>query len=274
MLAVVLAFGLGSLAGHKVPWLVGLVAVGFGVLGFVDDRRSLPSIFRLIAQVAVGAAALAAFAGGWWIPIGILTLLVFVNVVNFMDGINGITSLNAGFWGITACILGTSYGLPQLLAIGAATAGSALGFLPWNAPIARIFLGDSGSYFFGALIALGCLVGAREGVPLTLLIAPMGLYLADSGTTLVKRFVRGQPLLQAHRDHVYQRLVFQGGPSHIAVSGLTTVLAGIITASWAFRSAWFGVMVTTAIVVAYLLLPRFMRLIAVQPVAFRLVQGK
>lgn len=259
MLGVALAFGVGSLAGHQFPWLAGGAAISFGLLGFLDDRRSLPPMVRLVAQVTMATIAMVAFAGGWWILAGGVAILIAVNVVNFMDGINGMTSLNLGLWGITAGVLGASYGVPELLSVGAVTAGAALGFFPWNAPSARIFLGDAGSYLFGALVGLGCLIGIRGGISPVLLVAPMTLYLADCGTTLMERLVHGDSLLQAHRDHVYQRLVLNADLPHIAVSGLTTALAAIITLSWVPRVEWLGLVVTTVVVVVYLLLPRLLR---------------
>lgn len=144
---------------------------------------------------------------------------------------------------------------PVLVVIGAATAGSALGFLPWNAPKARLFLGDVGSYFFGALVTLGIIAGAHRTPMELILIAPLAIYLADTGYTLLKRAVRRQPLLAAHREHVYQRLVNEAGLPHLSVALGTALLALIITAAWVPGSIPLGLVTTLVVVAAYLSLP-------------------
>lgn len=259
MAGVLVSLLTSSLLRHDVPWLLVCAALALGMVGFLDDRHPLPAIHRLLAQVFIGGLALAGFDGTWWIVAGVLVTPVAVNVVNFMDGINGITGLNVGFWGITAFLLGITNDLPELVVIGAVTGGSALGFLPWNLPKARIFLGDVGSYFLGALVGFGSLLGMNGGVPAVLLVAPMAIYLCDTGVVLIKRIVRRRPLFEAHRDHVYQRLVDRG-LSHAAVSGLTALSGIVITCSWLPHNIFLGVVVTAVVLGGYLLLPRALAL--------------
>lgn len=256
MAGVVASLLTSSLLRHDVPWLPVCAALALGVVGYLDDRHPLPAIHRLVAQMIIGGLALVGFNGPWWIVAGVLVTPLAVNVVNFMDGINGITGLNAGLWGVTAFWLGAIGNLPELMVIGAVTAGSALGFLPWNMPSARIFLGDAGSYFFGAMIGFGCLVGADGGLSLVVLIAPMALYLADTGVTLANRLLRRRPLYEAHRDHAYQRLVVATGLPHAAVSILTVSASIVIICSWVPGNAFLGTTVTAVTLSGYLLLPR------------------
>jgi UDP-N-acetylmuramyl pentapeptide phosphotransferase/UDP-N-acetylglucosamine-1-phosphate transferase len=157
-----------------------------------------------------------------------------------MDGINGITSLIIICWGITALLVGRAHGLELLSVVGAVSAGSALGFLPWNAPVAKLFLGDVGSYLFGGLVAVGLLLGWIGGVHTVVLIAPLALYLADTGTALTKRALRGDSLVEAHREHIYQRLVREAGLSHLAVAVTVGVTSMCITATVAFGSTCRG----------------------------------
>lgn len=255
MAGVVVALLTSSLLRHEIPWLPVCAALALGMVGFLDDRHPLPAIRRLLAQVVIGGLALVGFDGMWWIVAGVLVTPLAVNVVNFMDGINGITGLNVGFWGMTAFVLGITNHVPELVVIGAVTGGSALGFLPWNLPKARIFLGDVGSYFLGALVGFGCLLGTNGGVSVVLLVAPMAIYLCDTGVVLVKRIVLRRPLFEAHRDHVYQRLVGRG-LSHAAVSGLTVISGIVITCSWLPHNIYLGVAVTAVVLGGYLLLPR------------------
>jgi UDP-N-acetylmuramyl pentapeptide phosphotransferase/UDP-N-acetylglucosamine-1-phosphate transferase len=87
-----------------------------------------------------------------------------------------------------------------------------------------VFLGDVGSYAFGASLATLALVGLRRGIPLEAVLAPLSLYVADTGSTLVRRFRRGEAWYRPHREHVYQQLVVLGW-SHVA----TTSMIGLIT---------------------------------------------
>ena len=142
-----------------------------------------------------------------------------------------------------------------MAAIGAVTAGSAIGFLPWNAPVARLFLGDVGSYFFGAIVGVGIIVGARQTSSVTLLIAPLVIYLADTGVSLVQRALRGESLMAAHREHVYQRLVDEAHLSHLTVAAVSATLSLLITAAWIPHSAALGTGLTLVFVIAYLASP-------------------
>jgi len=133
-----------------------------------------------------------ALGGGWWFLAAVLVVPLSVNVVNFMDGINGITSLTIACWGVTALLVGNADRIPTLALIGAVTAGASLGFLPWNAPVARIFLGDVGSYLLGGLVASGTLIGIANGASSALLLAPMTLFAVDTGTVLARRVKKRQ----------------------------------------------------------------------------------
>jgi UDP-N-acetylmuramyl pentapeptide phosphotransferase/UDP-N-acetylglucosamine-1-phosphate transferase len=240
--------------GHDVPWL----AVSGAVLRageIVDDQGILAAAPRLGAQVAVGALVGVTVGGGWWILVGMICIPVAVNVVNFMDGINGITGLNIAVWGFVAMAVGYAQGEPSLVVIGAVTAGSSAAFLPWNVPVARLFLGDVGSYLLGAMVGIGSIIGSHDTRSFVVLLAPMSIYLADTATVLLRRTLRGEPLTIAHRQHVYQRLVSEAGMSHSAVAAVTVVLAVVITLAWVPGSPFLGVPVTLVVLAIYLASP-------------------
>lgn len=241
------------------PWPTSLGVMALAALGFEDDRRGLSARVRLVAQVAVGALVGTAIGGPWWTVLGIACLPVAVNVVNFMDGINGITGLNVGCWGLVAAALGNTYHAEALTVLGAATAGAAFGFLPWNAPRARVFLGDSGSYLLGALVGTGVLVGVHSGVPGPVLIAPLSVYLADTGSTLARRAIRREALMSAHREHVYQRLVADARLSHVTVAVLTAALSLVVTATWWLGGSVAGFVTTLCILGFYVAFPDVLR---------------
>ncbi|MGH3366472.1 MAG: hypothetical protein ACRDOY_04660 [Nocardioidaceae bacterium] len=230
-IAVVLGIVAGTAVGvHQglgfAPWVIGGV-LAFAFLGLLDDLFGLSVPLRLGLQL-VSAALVAVAALGFARTAGLVTvvaviwIVAYVNAFNFMDGVNGISSLNAALAGGWYAYLALRMDTLVLLALGAAVAGASLGFLPWNAPRARVFLGDVGSYALGLAIAAAAMIAWRAGAHLLLAVAPLIVYLADTGWALASRVIRGRPWREAHREHVYQRLT-DAGLSHLASA---TVVAG------------------------------------------------
>ena len=260
-LVAVLAVPLGYL--DALPALG--VAAGLGLVGLADDVASLPPAPRFAAQVVAGLLA-GAWAGGvLGALVGMVLMPAVVNMVNFMDGINGISGGHAALWGLTAFAAGAAADLGPLLVVGGLCAGIGLGFLPWNLVKTRLFLGDVGSYLLGGLIGSGLLAvlfaWARGDVPVSHAAATGGallLYFADTSVALVRRALRGERLTQAHREHVYQLLANQGGYSHAAVSlAMVTAGAVVVGALW---SSWpIGLVVGAIVALVYLLSPRLFR---------------
>lgn len=247
--------GTASVFHQQVPWVAIAGALVLAGVGYADDRGALAPVPRLGAQIAVGAMIGSAAGGVGAILAGAVCVPVVVNAVNFMDGINGITSLNMAAWGAVAMAVGYVQGADAVVVIGAVTAGAAIGFLPWNAPIARLFLGDVGSYFFGALVAIGVVTGAGVSTSAILLVAPLTIYLADTGVSLVRRALRGESLLTAHREHVYQRLVDEAHLSHLTVAVTTATLSVLTAAVWVPHSMALGTALTLLLVIVYLASP-------------------
>lgn len=209
-----------------------VAAAGFGFVGLLDDILEVPALWRLAWQVATAACAVI-----WLVPLSgtptILQVLVisvtilwavgFVNAFNFMDGINGISVVQALVAGTTWLAIAELWDFRMPATTGVIVAAAALGFAPFNFPRARMFLGDVGSYFIGGWLAAVAVLGVRAGVPAEAVLAPLALYVADTGTTLAQRVRRGQTWHAAHRDHTYQRLVDRGW-SHQA----TTLVVGLL----------------------------------------------
>jgi UDP-N-acetylmuramyl pentapeptide phosphotransferase/UDP-N-acetylglucosamine-1-phosphate transferase len=227
-----------------------VVAAAAGLLAldsWLDDRRSLPASVRFLTQGAVVAAGL------WTLPhdrllfSGALPFLAdrivlalawmwFVNLFNFMDGIDGL----AGGETATICV-----GVILLAGLGAAESrlawqaavllGGALGFLAWNWPPAKVFMGDVGSAGVGYLLGWLLLKLWLGGFWAPALILPL-YFLTDATVTLARRLLARQRVWEAHRDHFYQRAV-RGGLSHRTVTarimGLNTVLIGVAVAGTA-----------------------------------------
>lgn len=250
---------------YDVPWIAVFSAVLLAAIGFADDRFSLSATPRLAAQFGCGAVA-GAIIGGIWVALASAIIVpAAVNVVNFMDGINGITSLTITCWGVTAMLVGRADGLQQLSVIGTVTVGSALGFLPWNTPVAKLFLGDVGSYLFGGLVAAGLLLGWIGGARPLLLMAPLAIYLADTITVLVKRAFKGDSLFEAHREHVYQRLVNQLGLSHIIVALIVAILSACITIAVAFIDTVTAACISGLLIGGYLLVIPLTKMMSSRP---------
>ncbi len=243
-----------ALTGREVPWALLTVATALALVGYADDRSDLSAVARLGSQLLAGGLMGWAAGGGWLIPLAVVLAPTVVNMVNFMDGIDGITSLTMGMWGGVAFGLGQAAGVDSLALVGAVTVGCSLGFLPWNTPVARLFLGDVGSYLFGGLVTTGLLIALSTGVPLMPLMAPLALYAVDTGSVLVKRMRRGASLFEAHREHTYQRLAASGIP-HVAVSALVATLAAAATIPWFFANAWVSSAPTALICALYLASP-------------------
>jgi len=251
LLGVLSAAVIVAALGRQVPCVALMAAAGLGIIGFADDHRSLPAVPRLLAQSLAGMAVGTAVGGFWWAGVGAVVLPMVVNMINFMDGINGITGLHVGLWGLTAFWVGSQHGVSSLIVLGAVAAGSSLGFLPWNAPRAKIFLGDVGSYLMGGLVGAGILYGGAHGTSTALVLAPMTLYFVDTVATLLRRVRRGAPVLEAHREHIYQQLTSDAGYPHVAVSVGVVVLAAMITGAWLLHPA-VGAVATVFISVLYL----------------------
>jgi UDP-N-acetylmuramyl pentapeptide phosphotransferase/UDP-N-acetylglucosamine-1-phosphate transferase len=188
-------------------------------IGWMDDHRPLSPWSRLAVHL-VAAALLALgvlWAGGpvWWAAMTFVLALGLVNVWNFMDGINGIASTQAILVAVACLLLGLQ-GSGGLLAC--AVMAACAGFLPFNFPRARIFLGDVGSGALGYLVACLIATAAVTG-PVDALVwwIPLSAFLVDAALTLLARIIRGERWWAPHVQHAYQRCI-QMGHSHAGVT--------------------------------------------------------
>lgn len=237
-------------AGPLVPWSVVAAAVAVAGVGFVDDHRAVPALTRLAWHA--GAAAVIVFgldvparlalAGPVTVAVGILLCIGFVawwiNLTNFMDGIDGLAALHV----IAVCVGG---GLSLLVAgdpdvsvwpaLGLAAA--TCGFLVWNWPPARIFMGDVGSGFLGAAVAICTLQAGLAAPPLFWAwVLLSGTFTVDATVTLLRRVWRREVLFDAHRTHAYQCLVSRWG-AHRPVTLLWTAVTVLWLWPWAVAVA-------------------------------------
>lgn len=230
----------GVTSGDRLVGAV-VIAVGFGAIGLADDLAGLGPRIRLGLQTLVALLGLAVLVRGmsgpvaWMVVFSVgvaLWLVAYVNAFNFMDGINGVSAAQVLVAGATWWAIGATRHVAPLAAGGAIALGAGAGFLPFNAPRAFVFLGDVGSYLFGGLLGALAVVGLRGGLAPEAILAPLGVYLADTATTIVRRVKAGETWYKAHRSHAYQRLT-QLGWSHMAATatvGLTMALTSALGA--------------------------------------------
>lgn len=201
-------------AGVVRPSLVLLLALVLGALSFLDDLKPLPTGMRLAAHLAA-AAALVWYTFGPMDPLGLGLLVLAVawmtNLYNFMDGSDGLAGgmalIGFGTYAIAANVAGHA----SLSALSVALTASAGAFLLFNFPPARIFLGDVGSVPLGFLAGALGLVGWRDDLwPLWFPLLVFAPFIGDATLTLARRFLRGEKVWRAHREHYYQRLVRMG----------------------------------------------------------------
>lgn len=245
---------------------VGLLLLG--AVGWMDDTRGLKPGVRLAAHfvvafwalfmlgglpvVRLGSASLELGAAGY--VLGAVGIVWSINLFNFMDGIDGLAGSQAVLIFGTGALLLFSRGDHSLGAISTILAAASAGFLAWNWPPARIFLGDVGSGAIGYAVSSVAIASENHrSVPLLAFAIIGGVFIADSTFTLVRRLARGDSPAEAHRDHAYQRLTRAWGshrPVTVSAAGVTALLAilgsvGTVT-PWLLLPALFVACVTLA----------------------------
>jgi UDP-N-acetylmuramyl pentapeptide phosphotransferase/UDP-N-acetylglucosamine-1-phosphate transferase len=230
-----------------IPVAVFAASLFIAVVGFADDLKSIPVLARLVLQ-ALAVSAIVFTAPGeirivppcpLWIERSLLLLagLWFVNLVNFMDGLDWMTVAEVVPITGAMVILGSLGGIPlPATIVAAALCGAMLGFAPFNRPVAKIFLGDVGSLPIGLLLGWCLLQLAYHQQFAAALLLPL-YYLLDATTTLLRRLVNREPFWAAHRSHFYQRATDNGftvsqvvGEVFALNIGLAALAAGSIMA--------------------------------------------
>jgi UDP-N-acetylmuramyl pentapeptide phosphotransferase/UDP-N-acetylglucosamine-1-phosphate transferase len=221
---VTLALAVQGAPGFRQPWvwaLLGAISV-LALTGVVDDIRPLPVLPRLLLQLGAAAAMVLTVPGSGrvlpFLPVGLETAILlvglvwFINLTNFMDGIDWMTVVEMVPVGLALALLalfGLVPELSQLLPVILTLIGALIGFAPFNRHVARLFLGDVGSLPVGAIVGWLLIVLASAGHLHAAIILPL-YYLADATITLGRRLLRGDNISQAHRSHFYQLGVQRG----------------------------------------------------------------
>jgi UDP-N-acetylmuramyl pentapeptide phosphotransferase/UDP-N-acetylglucosamine-1-phosphate transferase len=272
MAATLLAWAVAGGSDSADVWVVIGAALALAAVGLIDDFRPLASVLRLALQVAVAAGIVV--VSGPVIDVDLpgievrldgllgqvvvaIFIVAVINAVNFMDGIDGMA---AGVAVVNVLAL-TALAEPEVALLLVALGGASVGFLAWNHHPASIFLGDSGSLFIGTTLVGAAVLGSGTGggsqpvggsvaaIPTLLIFLP---FLYDTGLTILRRALRGESLLVAHRSHLYQRLARVDG--HRPVANLYVCAAalsglGAIVYRFATDTAQLGVLIAAVLLV-------------------------
>ena len=240
------------------------------VVGVLDDTRRVSALYKLYAQIA--AATLAYICGFridaisvslgssmsmgiFALPVTVLWIVGIVNAINLIDGLDGLAAGIVFFAGVTNFVVAYLAGNILLAVVMAVMLGAVVGFLFFNFNPARIFMGDSGSYFLGFLLGTSSITGYKASTAVALLVPmiALGVPIFDTLFTIVRRFLERRPLFSPDRGHIHHRLLDMGLTHRRAVLTLYAVSIVFTVAAIAIsvgRSWQVGVAIFVASVVA------------------------
>jgi len=246
VLALPALYGFGLLEFNLFYGLLGsglLVAL----IGFADDHGHIAARWRLLGHFVAAVWALCWMGGmapvsmfGMGIQLGwvgsvlaAIYLVWMLNLYNFMDGIDGIASVQAIFVCLAGCVISLMAGNQSVLFVSLFLSSAVAGFLLWNFPPARIFMGDAGSGFLGMVLGVLSLYVAWSNSALMWgWLILLSVFTVDSTVTLLRRLVRGEKIYQAHRSHAYQY-----ASRHFASHKVVTLGVTCINVFWVFPMA-------------------------------------
>ena len=227
-------------------WIVSTAAIIMAAVGAADDIVTVPVIPRLAIQFVLVGAAVATLPTDyrivdtlpWWLEraLWVVAGVWFVNLVNFMDGLDWMTVAEVVPVTGGLVILGYASGMPrEAIVLAAAMGGAVAGFAPFNRPVAKLFLGDVGSLPIGLLLAWLLALLASRGHLTAAILLPL-YYLIDATSTLILRIRRGERVWEGHRSHFYQRAT-DGGFAVRDVVGMVFVL-NLLLGGLAATTVW------------------------------------
>lgn len=231
-----------SLLQWNSAWALMGAGAGIAVLGFLDDHGHIAARWRLLGHFAGAIWALFWLGGmppialfgmsldmGWLgLVLAALYLVWMLNLYNFMDGIDGLASVEAICVCVSASLIYALAGLGMLAWAPLLLAFTVAGFLYWNFPPAKIFMGDAGSGFLGITLGILSLQAAWVSPPLLWVwLILLGVFIVDATFTLIRRLLRGDKVYEAHRSHAYQYASRQFG-RHLPV----TLAVGLVNVCW------------------------------------------
>ncbi len=225
-------------------YIVIFISIVLSFFSLIDDKISLPAFLRFIVEIVFASVIIVVYKNdliksvkfnyALIVVVFMIVLLAFIitaatNFFNFMDGINGIAGIEAiisfSFIAVyTGCIVDNQ----SVFLIAISIIASSIGFLIFNFPKARVFMGDTGSIFIGFLFASLVVILAKDIKELLVLLSFQGAFYIDCIITIFIRIYRKENILRPHLQHLYQRLIHQKKMSHVKVTVLYCILQIII----------------------------------------------
>lgn len=208
-------------------------------IGFLDDLRPLGAKVKFVGQI--GAALVLYSFGvsidllsnpfgdgqwvlGWWsLPITLLWLIAIPNIINLIDGMDGLASGFGMFLCLTLAFVGHFALKPDVVLVCLVMGGALAGFLVFNFPPARIFLGDGGAYLIGFFVASVSLMSSNKGsiiASLLVILVALGIPILDTAFAIARRAIRGMPIFRADAEHIHHRLITLGYSKGQALAAL------------------------------------------------------
>lgn len=248
--------------------LAGLVVGGLIVLavGILDDIYDIRPIQKVLGQVAAAVVAYGfgiriewvtnpfggmVYLGLWSFPVTVFWIVAMSNIVNLMDGLDGLASGVSAIASATMAMVAINKGQTQVALLALALSGAGFGFLKYNFNPAKIFMGDAGALFLGYGIAVISTLGALKGAATLALAIPvlsLGVPILDTGFAIVRRFSQRRPFYVADKDHVHHRLLALGFSQRQVV-----LLIYAVTALLGLSAVWVMDVSALSAGVAYLL---------------------
>jgi UDP-GlcNAc:undecaprenyl-phosphate GlcNAc-1-phosphate transferase len=232
--------------GSLLDWPFFLLGTTMFLLGFADDLFRLPALLRLSVQIAVGVAAYSCGlridllshpldggtldTGGFGLVLTVIWFVSIPNLINLVDGMDGLAGGIALFLSVTLATLGAVSGHAELLTLSIAMSGGIVAFLAFNLPPARIYMGDGGAYLLGFSIAGASLISSNKGSifgSLLVVVIVLGFPILDTTLAMLRRGLSGLPLMRADALHLHHRLQTLGFSKRNILFVLYGIFAGL-----------------------------------------------
>ena len=273
-LAIYIAFIIGVVSSLELTWdIVGILtgATVIVLVGVLDDKYQLPAKVKLLGQI-IAACILIAFDiriewinnpfGGYIyldkfisVPLTIFWIISFTNVVNLIDGLDGLAAGVSAIASLTVILVAVQMGYFHIAVLTAALAGGIIGFIRYNFNPATIFMGDTGSMFIGYMLAAISVYGAVKTAATIALIVPaiaLGLPIMDTAFAIMRRYTNGRPIFQPDKGHLHHRLLAMGMNQKQAVLLMYAISAvlGIAAVLWAEVDGFYAALIIAVIITA------------------------
>ncbi|MEQ1749030.1 MAG: MraY family glycosyltransferase [Prosthecobacter sp.] len=213
-------------------------------VGFFDDLKALGARVKLVGQIGVALILYSMGLSvdvlsnpfgtgglelGWWsLPVTLLWLIAIPNIINLIDGMDGLAGGFGLFLSLTLAFIGYVSGSPEVILVSTIMAGALTGFLFFNFPPAKIFLGDGGAYLIGFFVASVSLKSSNKGsiiAALLVIVIALGVPILDTAFAILRRSIRGVPIFSADAEHIHHRLILLGYSKGRALLAMYSVCA-------------------------------------------------